>query len=365
MAPMGWSPRSPPRTSAMADSPPTGRDRPHRPPRRPRRRPVACAGPAPAPPTACAPPRRPTPPPASAPRALAPRARQAARPDARRRDEGRPGPLHHRLHRDPRVRARGVQGDARRAARRRRRRCRSRRSASCWRRSSAASVSDHFADLRGGGVRRRLDRPGPPRGHARRAPTWRSRSSTPASPRRSRPTCATSRCCCRSSSASRPGSTSRRCTAELRERIAEELDYEIEAQNHRAVERAWRGHPFVFVPRVDTGLSSRRVLVTDLLLRPALRARSRRSTRPSATASARSSSASTSRCCARLRRVCGDPHPGNYLLLDDGRVGFLDFGLMRTLDAGVPRGRAGAGARRRRRGRRRGPRDPRAPRLSA
>ena len=36
---------------------------------------------------------------------------------------------------------------------------------------------------------------------------------------------------------------------------------------------------------------------------------------------------------ARMRRVCGDPHPGNYLLLDDGRVGFLDFGLMRALDA--------------------------------
>jgi hypothetical protein len=36
---------------------------------------------------------------------------------------------------------------------------------------------------------------------------------------------------------------------------------------------------------------------------------------------------------SRLRRVCGDPHPGNYLLLDDGRVGFLDFGLMRSLDA--------------------------------
>jgi hypothetical protein len=32
------------------------------------------------------------------------------------------------------------------------------------------------------------------------------------------------------------------------------------------------------------------------------------------------------------RRVSGDPHPGNYLLLDDGRVGFLDFGLMRVLD---------------------------------
>src|SRR4029078_365350 len=34
----------------------------------------------------------------------------------------------------------------------------------------------------------------------------------------------------------------------------------------------------------------------------------------------------------RMNRVCGDPHPGNYLLLDDGRVGFLDFGLMRSLD---------------------------------
>jgi predicted unusual protein kinase regulating ubiquinone biosynthesis (AarF/ABC1/UbiB family) len=33
-----------------------------------------------------------------------------------------------------------------------------------------------------------------------------------------------------------------------------------------------------------------------------------------------------------LGRASGDPHPGNYLLLDDGRVGFLDFGLMRMVD---------------------------------
>ena len=36
--------------------------------------------------------------------------------------------------------------------------------------------------------------------------------------------------------------------AELRERIAEELDYELEAQNQRAIARAHRGHPFAFVP---------------------------------------------------------------------------------------------------------------------
>ena len=34
-----------------------------------------------------------------------------------------------------------------------------------------------------------------------------------------------------------------------------------------------------------------------------------------------------------MRRAAGDPHPGNYLLLDDDRVGFLDFGLMRVVDA--------------------------------
>ena len=30
----------------------------------------------------------------------------------------------------------------------------------------------------------------------------------------------------------------------------------------------------------------------------------------------------------------GDPHPGNYLLRPDGRVCFLDFGLLRDIDAG-------------------------------
>src|SRR6187200_740955 len=62
-----------------------------------------------------------------------------------------------------------------------------------------------------------------------------------------------------------PGLDVKAIYAELRERIAEELDYELEAQNQRAVARAHRGHPFAFVPAVHTQLSSRRVLVTDLI----------------------------------------------------------------------------------------------------
>ena len=128
-----------------------------------------------------------------------------------------------------------------------------------------------------------------------------------------------------------PGLDVRALAGELRERVAEELDYEIEAQNHRLMARAWRGHPFAHVPEVLTELSSRRVLVTELL-------RGRRFEEVKAL-----DAASRDRfgeivfrfffgTLNQLGRASGDPHPGNYLLLDDGRVGFLDFGLMRVLD---------------------------------
>ena len=63
-----------------------------------------------------------------------------------------------------------------------------------------------------------------------------------------------------------PGLDVKALAQELRERIGDELDYEVEAQNHRAMARAWRGHPFAYVPPVDTELSHRRVLVTELIV---------------------------------------------------------------------------------------------------
>jgi predicted unusual protein kinase regulating ubiquinone biosynthesis (AarF/ABC1/UbiB family) len=47
-----------------------------------------------------------------------------------------------------------------------------------------------------------------------------------------------------------PGLDVKAIGGELRERIAEELDYEIEAQNQRRVARVYRGHPHVKVPEV-------------------------------------------------------------------------------------------------------------------
>jgi predicted unusual protein kinase regulating ubiquinone biosynthesis (AarF/ABC1/UbiB family) len=129
-----------------------------------------------------------------------------------------------------------------------------------------------------------------------------------------------------------PGLDVKALAAELSERIGEELDYEIEAQNHRAVARAWRGHPFVFVPPVDTRLSARRVLVTELLEGhrfEAVKAMDE-ATRDRVGEIVFRFFFGT---LTHLRRASGDPHPGNYLLLHDGRVGFLDFGLMRVVDA--------------------------------
>ena len=43
----------------------------------------------------------------------------------------------------------------------------------------------------------------------------------------------------------------------------------------------------------------------------------------------------------RTRHFSADPHPGNYILMPDGRVAFLDFGMSKTVSRGA--GRSGAG----------------------
>ena len=60
-----------------------------------------------------------------------------------------------------------------------------------------------------------------------------------------------------------PGMDVKAMTREIRERLTDELDYEHEAQNHRAFARTWSGHPFIYVPPVVTRLCTEHVLVTE------------------------------------------------------------------------------------------------------
>jgi predicted unusual protein kinase regulating ubiquinone biosynthesis (AarF/ABC1/UbiB family) len=129
-----------------------------------------------------------------------------------------------------------------------------------------------------------------------------------------------------------PGLDAKALAAELRERIGEELDYELEAQNQRRIERLMRGHPFVRVPRVRTDLSTRRVLVSEYIEGERFEA-VRRADEGQRDRYGEIVFRFYFGLLYRARIALGDPHPGNYLLCPDGQVCFLDFGLLRDVDA--------------------------------
>ena len=85
-------------------------------------------------------------------------------------------------------------------------------------------------------------------------------------------------------------------TDEIRARIIEELDYELEASNHRTLARLYRGHPFIFIPPVVTEMCRERVIVTEFVEGDRFEQLTS-GHRKSETGSARSSTASTSARC--------------------------------------------------------------------
>lgn len=115
---------------------------------------------------------------------------------------------------------------------------------------------------------------------------------------------------------------------ELRQRITEELDYELEAKSQRTFAELYRDHPFITIPRVIDSHSTKLVLTSsridgrrfaDVLADP-----------PEQRA----------RYAEILYRFVfgsiihhgvfnGDPHPGNYLFDRDGKIAFLDYGCVK------------------------------------
>ncbi len=120
-------------------------------------------------------------------------------------------------------------------------------------------------------------------------------------------------------------------TAEIRDRIGEELDYELEAQNQRSLARIFRGHPFIAVPEVVSELSRERVLVTEFVQGTGFE---ELKDRPQAERNRVGEIVFRFflGCLYRHRQFSGDPHPGNFMLLEDGRVAFLDFGLFKRIE---------------------------------
>jgi predicted unusual protein kinase regulating ubiquinone biosynthesis (AarF/ABC1/UbiB family) len=131
-----------------------------------------------------------------------------------------------------------------------------------------------------------------------------------------------------------PGMDPQAIGREISERIQEELDYELEAQNQRSLARIFRGHPFILVPAVVTSLSRERVLVTEYVEATGFE-ELKRYPQEDRDRIGEIMFRFYFGCLYREHQFSGDPHPGNSRLIDDGRVAFFDFGLFKRMPPGA------------------------------
>ena len=121
---------------------------------------------------------------------------------------------------------------------------------------------------------------------------------------------------------------------ELRDRVSEELDYELEALSQQTFADAYAGDPDIYVPSVV--MSTGQVLVSEWM-----------DGTPLSRIISEGSKEDRDRAGILLVRFLfsgpsragllhADPHPGNFRLLDDGRLGVLDFGAVDRLPGGLP-----------------------------
>ncbi|MCW3009455.1 MAG: AarF/ABC1/UbiB kinase family protein [Solirubrobacterales bacterium] len=131
-----------------------------------------------------------------------------------------------------------------------------------------------------------------------------------------------------------PGLDPKALGDEIRMRIGEELDYELEAANQRSLARIYKGHPFIVVPDVVSELSHEKVVVSEFVDG---RGFEEIKTLPQEERDRLGEIVFRFYfgCMYRHRQFSGDPHPGNSLLLRDGRMAFLDFGLFKRIPASV------------------------------
>jgi predicted unusual protein kinase regulating ubiquinone biosynthesis (AarF/ABC1/UbiB family) len=132
-----------------------------------------------------------------------------------------------------------------------------------------------------------------------------------------------------------PGLDMKAMLTELKERVAEELDYTIEAEAQRVFAAAYAGDPDIYVP--DVVAQSGHVLVTEWMDGTPLSAIISGGTQEQRDHAGLLYCRFLFSGPARCGLLHADPHPGNYRLLDDGRLGVIDFGAVDRLPGGFHR----------------------------
>jgi predicted unusual protein kinase regulating ubiquinone biosynthesis (AarF/ABC1/UbiB family) len=131
-----------------------------------------------------------------------------------------------------------------------------------------------------------------------------------------------------------PGIAVKPLLAEMRDRLMEELDYSAEADNQRAFAAEYAGDPHIFVPRVVA--SAPHVLVTEWVDGVGLSSVIAAGSREQRDLAGRLLSELHFSAPARVGLLHSDPHPGNYLITPDDRLGVIDFGSVARLPQGSP-----------------------------
>ncbi|TDD98223.1 ABC1 kinase family protein [Jiangella asiatica] len=129
----------------------------------------------------------------------------------------------------------------------------------------------------------------------------------------------------------------RALAAGLADAIREELDYRIEAENIAAVAASANRQPDVVLPEPHRALCTEKVLVMDRLDGTPLN----RADQVIEERGLHRDELATALLDCLLRQIVldgifhADPHGGNIFVLDDGRLGLLDFGSVGRLDGAL------------------------------
>ena len=131
-----------------------------------------------------------------------------------------------------------------------------------------------------------------------------------------------------------PGLDVKPLVTELRARITEELDYEMEAAAQQAFAEAYAGDDEIFVPRVVA--AAPRVLVTEWIEGTPLSQIIAGGTVPDRDRAGELLATLHFSAPQRVGLLHADPHPGNFRMLADRRLGVIDFGAVARLPEGHP-----------------------------
>jgi predicted unusual protein kinase regulating ubiquinone biosynthesis (AarF/ABC1/UbiB family) len=132
-----------------------------------------------------------------------------------------------------------------------------------------------------------------------------------------------------------PGLDMKAVLSELRERIAEELDYLREAEAQHAFALEFDGDPDFHVP--DVVAANEMVLVSEWMDGTPLSRIITEGTKEQRDRAGLLFVRFLFCSPARVGMLHADPHPGNFRMLDNGKLGVLDFGAVNRLPDGYPK----------------------------